>query len=212
MSGSDDPTEGDRSRRDLCVELEIVPAATSGCPLAGIEGEVVDVRQRLARQSCRTDVTIRPPGREEDPIVVHATSEVDATCACATFDAVDCVPEITDVADDRLVIEAYLPDRSTLADLVDRLREVVAELHLRRLRRVEGAADAGETVTVELADLTEKQREAAVRAVASGYYDHPRETSFEDLAADLGVSKPALSQRLSAVEAKLTTAAFADAD
>ncbi|WP_226013466.1 helix-turn-helix domain-containing protein [Halomicrobium salinisoli] len=213
MSGSRDPTDADRSRRDLCVELEVVHEAAAACPLAGIDGEVVGVRQRLVDRTCRTDVTVRTSGSGGDASVVHATSEVDGGCPCAVFDAVGCVPEVTDVSDDRFRVEAYLPDRTALGELIDALESVTAEVHLCRIRRVDGAADdPGETVTVELAGLTEKQREAAVRAVASGYYERPRETSFGELADDLGVSKPALSQRLSAVEAKLATAAFVDAD
>ncbi|WP_225336341.1 helix-turn-helix domain-containing protein [Halomicrobium urmianum] len=213
MSDSRDPADAERSRRDLCVELEIAPETPGECPLSGIDDEVVDARQRLAGRTCRTDVTVRTPERADDATVVHATSEVDGGCPCAVFDAVGCVPEVTDVSDDRFRVEAYLPDRATLGELIDGLEGVTTELHLCRIRRVDGAADGPcQTITVELAGLTEKQREAAVRAVASGYYERPRETSFGELADDIGVSKPALSQRLSAVEAKLATSAFADAD
>ena len=66
-----------------------------------------------------------------------------------------------------------------------------------------------ERVTVELTELTETQRRTALLAVDMGYYAQPRETSFETLAAELDVSKSALSQRLRAVEAKLTREVFA---
>lgn len=65
-----------------------------------------------------------------------------------------------------------------------------------------------DAATIELTGLTAKQRRTAVRAVEAGYYERPRETSLEELAADLGISKSACSQRLNAVESKLATSAF----
>jgi predicted DNA binding protein len=117
---------------------------------------------------------------------------------------------VTAVRDGRLRIESFLPGRTALAEVVDALRTVCGSVSLERLGRVEGTLSegAGETVTVELAELTETQRETAVLAVDSGYYAQPRETSFAALAAELDVSKSALSQRLRAVESKLTRAAF----
>lgn len=44
--------------------------------------------------------------------------------------------------------------------------------------------------------LTEKQREALVRALDSGYFDVPREATLTELADDLGVSDTAVSERL----------------
>lgn len=45
-------------------------------------------------------------------------------------------------------------------------------------------------------DLTEEQREALVRAVEGGYFDVPRGVALDDLAADLGISRQAVSERI----------------
>lgn len=45
-------------------------------------------------------------------------------------------------------------------------------------------------------DLTPEQREALVLAFEEGYYDHPRKTDLEALAAELGITRPSLSSRL----------------
>jgi predicted DNA binding protein len=210
MSGDEDSAAGDRRRsRQLLAELSVDLDRSSDCPLTRIDGEVVDVHHQLVDDECRADATVRP-GADDDPAVVHATADVTSACPCAAFAAVDCVPDVVAAAEGRLRVRTYLPDRETLTELVERLRETAVGLRLRRLRRVDRAQPAAgsETVTVELTGLTEKQREAATRAVATGYYETPREISFEELAADLGISKSALSQRLNAVESALTTAAF----
>ena len=183
------------------------------CPLPGLDGEVVDVRQHHTGDTCETDVTLqhRSETRHPDTTVVHTRREPTAACPCTVLGDLGCVPSVTAVRDDRLHIEVYLPDRTTLCAVVDSLREVCASVSLQRLGRVEETLPDGpsETVTVELTELTETQRETAVLAVDCGYYAQPRETSFAALAAELGVSKSALSQRLRAVEAKVTRAAFA---
>lgn len=45
-------------------------------------------------------------------------------------------------------------------------------------------------------DLTPEQREALVLAFEEGYYDQPRETDLEALAAELGITRQSLSSRL----------------
>lgn len=53
-------------------------------------------------------------------------------------------------------------------------------------------------------DLTERQLSAARCAVACGYYDDPKDAQLSDIAAELDRSESAISQRLNAVERKLT--------
>ncbi|WP_435177179.1 bacterio-opsin activator domain-containing protein [Halorussus sp. AFM4] len=45
-------------------------------------------------------------------------------------------------------------------------------------------------------DLTPEQHEALVLAFDEGYYNQPRETNLEELAAKLGITRPSLSARL----------------
>ncbi|MFC7193766.1 helix-turn-helix domain-containing protein [Halosimplex aquaticum] len=80
------------------------------------------------------------------------------------------------------------------------------------MKRIEnGTAERNrDTVTLDLFEVTEKQREAVTKAVTAGYYESPRETSLGELADDLDISKSALTQRLNGVESKLATAAFAE--
>ncbi|ACV49366.1 helix-turn-helix domain-containing protein [Halomicrobium mukohataei] len=207
--------------RDLYVAFEIKPVLDSDCPLDEFEdadGDVVEVRQQLLHDQCQTEMTIQSeetpvsPGCEEADIV-HSASEVDGACFCAVFGAFDCIPEIVDVTEESVCVETYLPDRNRLTELVESLRDVTRELHLRQLKRIDAGTGetGGQTITLALDDVTEKQREAVTRAVAAGYYATPRETSLEALADDLGISKSACSQRLNAVESTLAVSAFANA-
>lgn len=66
----------------------------------------------------------------------------------------------------------------------------------------------GTTVSVDLDTLTEKQRETLEFALAEGYYERPREVDLGTLAAELDISKSAVSQRLRTAETKLITNAF----
>jgi hypothetical protein len=52
--------------------------------------------------------------------------------------------------------------------------------------------------------LTSRQREALTLAVDSGYYDIPRGCTTKDLAADLGISDTAVTERLRRAIASLT--------
>jgi len=45
-------------------------------------------------------------------------------------------------------------------------------------------------------ELTETQREALVLALERGYFDTPRESSLEEIAAELGITQQSLSSRL----------------
>lgn len=62
--------------------------------------------------------------------------------------------------------------------------------------------------TSPLAALTEKQREALEVAYEEGWYDRPRRAGQDALARRLGVSRPALAERLSRAEANVMRALF----
>ena len=60
--------------------------------------------------------------------------------------------------------------------------------------------------------LTDFQQEALVAAFVNGYYDEPRETSLEELAALLDISPTAVSGRLRRGSARLVEEVLLDAD
>ncbi len=54
--------------------------------------------------------------------------------------------------------------------------------------------------------LTERQYEALSLALSRGYYERPRQTTAEELADELGVSQPSLSDLIGRAERQLVTA------
>ena len=169
MTGDDHPSEPARedSTRQLYVEFEVEPAPDSSCPLREFDREVTAVRQQQTGDNCHTDLTLAADdcGCDDDGCteVVHTSSSVDPTCPCTAFGEYGCVSRITGIIDDGMMIETFLPDRDVLTDLVSDLKPVVDGISLRRLKRV-GAIDADgrqATVTLDLFELTETQRETA---------------------------------------------------
>jgi len=57
-----------------------------------------------------------------------------------------------------------------------------------------------------LAALTERQRDAVRAAYHAGFFEWPRESSGEEVAADLGVAQPTFVEHLRRAEAKLLSA------
>lgn len=59
-----------------------------------------------------------------------------------------------------------------------------------------------------VSELTDRQFQALRTAHAAGYFDWPRESSTEEVAAELGVSRATLSEHLRVAEGKLFDALF----
>ena len=80
-------------------------------------------------------------------------------------------------------------DRDSLCTAHDRLVEDDVTVDLRRVTDVSKRAGTR-------TQLTPEQREALEAAFERGYFEIPREISMEELAAELGISHQALSERL----------------
>lgn len=91
-------------------------------------------------------------------------------------------------------------DRPALARLV----EAIGKLGDVTIERVSDVSADALGVSIPLADLTEgftaKQLAAIQLAIAEGYYDTPRRTSAEDLAAKMGVSRSTYEEHLRKAE------------
>ena len=216
MSEDEPNSEQTTVAHRLYAEFEIIPSADVDCPIDELDGEVANVTQQFVGDDCHTDTTLTTDASEttdgstdDQTGIVHSKTELDAMCHCPVFLEYDCIPQTTAFNDDHLVIETYLPDRERLTELIEGLKEVTGGVSLRRLTRIDDeGTDRSNRVVLNLFDLTDKQREAATRAVAAGYYETPRQATVGELADELDISKSAMSQRLAAVESKLAVSAF----
>lgn len=100
-----------------------------------------------------------------------------------------------------LQVVLEVPDHDGLLAVLDAVSDIDIPVQTENIRPATIAADA--SVTINLGVLTEKQRETLELALEQGYYDRPRESELEDLAAHLDISKSAVSQRLRGAELKL---------
>jgi predicted DNA binding protein len=200
MARSDSTNNADRMLR---VDLDVTPNETFDCPMTEIEEDLTDVRINAAGEECNVD--IQPADTEK--ALVRKRGSVEEDCLCFVFQDSGCVPRIRSIEDGTLLVTAYVDDRETIRKLIAELDPIAEQVRLVRLTVVDGP-DATEHVTFDLSSLTAKQREAIELAVIKGYFDSDCETELRDLASELDISKPAVSQRLRIAQSKLVQEVF----
>ncbi|WP_254862650.1 helix-turn-helix domain-containing protein [Halovivax gelatinilyticus] len=99
------------------------------------------------------------------------------------------------------ILKLRLPSREALIDFNDECKRDGISVRVTQLR-----TDDGETPTC--LGLTDKQQELLTVAYEEGYFDVPRGISQDELAAKLGVSKSAISQRLRRAMTELCASSF----
>lgn len=175
--------------------------SSAECPFSSVDGDIIDAQNSLVDQSCHCQYVVDSSGGEET-VVGHTSRKHESDCACHVFGEYECVPDVLAVEDDLLVVSVFLPDRDIIADLVADLRSICDQVSLRRIADDPDDVEAARC-EVDLTQLTAKQRRALNLATERGYYEQPSGVSLAELAADLGVSKQAVSQRLRAAENEL---------
>jgi len=102
------------------------------------------------------------------------------------------------------IVAEILPGEDASALVSGFLDAHAAELVAKR-RKTDPTALVGEREirTSILARLTDRQREVLFAAFDAGYYERPRETTGEALAAELDISPPTFQQHLRAAERKV---------
>ena len=93
-------------------------------------------------------------------------------------------------------------DREEFLAYCEFWRETADSFSLRRLQQSDVGADADSP-----AGLTDPQREALATAYEMGYFDVPRTATLDDVASELGISAPSLSERLRRANARLVESA-----
>lgn len=99
----------------------------------------------------------------------------------------------------------WLPDREQLAAFNSYCEERGVSFHVDSL-----ATHEDEMSQVQVPSLTDAQEEALVTAYRRDYFDEPRGTSLEELAAELGISSTAVGGRLRRGTGKIVDAVLLD--
>lgn len=141
----------------------------------------------LASESTGPDLVEHQSVRIEDPS--------QRSCACEVFSAYGCLPHLQDALDRSTVMATYVADRQVAWDLLESLGEVCDAVRLVRVTNDEFGG-TGRMAELDLSVLSEKQQQALKQAAEAGYYGTDRNVSLSDIAADMGISASARSQRL----------------
>ena len=177
------------------------------CPILDTDGSIEDVRQSSSGNICNIDIIVEDEDSKNGKRIEHQTTEIEDGCVCPVFSMYGSVPHIENGGDGSLRIQTYVSDREILTTIIGSLTEITESVRLVRLTEMDAGPD--DYVTINRSSLTTTQRETVQAAVDAGYYASPRETSLDELATQLGISKSAASQRLNAAESNLLTELFA---
>lgn len=91
--------------------------------------------------------------------------------------------------DDQWILRVLYPSRTDVSGTLEFVKDRRLTFDVETIREMEGQP-AGRY------GLSEAQYEALATAVSHGYYQVPRENVLEDIAAALGISHQALSERI----------------
>lgn len=101
------------------------------------------------------------------------------------------------VTHEGMLVQARVPDREALATYREACREMDIPFEIRRLY------SSDESIETDRFGVTTAQAEALVHALETGYFDVPRRTDLQTMAAELDVSPQALSARLRRAQSNL---------
>ncbi len=201
--GNDRRVECD-SRRRLSAEI-IVEGSDCACLVAHGGDGTSPIEHHVIDDTCH--VTSRCT--TEDSAVHYRQRAIDGECICRIVASHGCNPSLQAITDHGVLVRTNPPDRETLRDVVTDLREIAESVRLQQLV-IDSGADERRSELVNLENMTDIERETIQWAIVAGYYDRPRTIEFEELAHEIGISKSALSKRLSSAEAKVMQDLFSD--
>jgi predicted DNA binding protein len=137
---------------------------------------------RLYRVSMVVPETARPPGR-----LLQSGAVLDAS-----------------IRRDGIHVTAQVSSRTVIKELWEFLRRQGLDLETKRLRRTAEGDDGGR--------LTQPQFEALSTAYEMGYFDESERVTQSEIADELGISRPSVSERLRRAEQRLVEQQLGRAD
>jgi predicted DNA binding protein len=108
-----------------------------------------------------------------------------------------------------LHMTVHLTPDVDIRDVVDRIREAYPQVEMLRRRQVSRSSDDFDRDL--LSELTDRQRTALEAAYAAGFFEWPRDSSGEEVAASMNVSPPTFHQHLRKAERKVFESLFSTA-
>lgn len=206
-----EPLVGATDDADCRLELGgLVPNGEAG-PVAFLRatGEGADaVRDRLAAEASGEVRAIR-----EDDAGTVLEWKVSGDALLGTL--VDSGADVkrAEAEDGRTRYELDVASKATLRTLVDQAQSRFPDTSVRSKReRTRTIDDHGALPEDDLADLTERQREALEAAYRAGYFEWPRDSTAEDVAETLDISSATLHHHLRKAEDSLFAELFDESE
>lgn len=193
----------------VTAELSVPPDAFVFAPVLEADGDPVVDFERVVPVDAGATVLFWVEGGPDDAEELLADADAVDTVARLELYSDRALYEGAFAADDRAILGPLVdanvhlfeaigtaegwqftllcPDRPTLSDFVAAVTDRGIPVTLNRVahRESDGAAS-----------ISERQRDAVLSALDGGYFEVPRRSTIEDLAASEGISDTAFSQRL----------------
>ena len=103
---------------------------------------------------------------------------------------------------DRVLLTLSLPSVDPIDEIVETVEATGASVTLEQLTR-SGASGEGDPVVVDRGRLTDRQREVVRTAQRLGYFEYPRETDAEAVAAAVGIARSTFAEHLAAAQRRV---------
>lgn len=152
---------------------------------------------------------VRSVGDGDDP-----RAEVTVTDPTLVDRLTDYGASVDTIRGDRDGLDATvrLPRSADVRGLVEALEEHYRSVELRARRELAADADAPGLSSALEERLTDRQREAVRTAHLSGYFEWPRASTGEEVAAALGITQPTFNRHLRTTERTLFSLLFDEAE
>jgi predicted DNA binding protein/DNA-binding response OmpR family regulator len=139
--------------------------------------------------------------------------EVTGEFVLSTFVGFGADVNTLSVTDGAGTLVAVVAPDADLRALIDAVQESFPDVDIVAKREVERRVQSTEAFRDELENkLTERQRDAMETAFVSGYFEWPRGSTAEDVAASLDISAPTFHEHLRSGERKLIETFFEETD
>ena len=123
-------------------------------------------------------------------------------CVCAFVERFGCPISDLRARDGVLYLSFHAPDTGTIQEIVAKLRDLFAGVHVRHLTRGDDRSET-DLAVVDRSRMTDKQREAITTAHVMGYFEHPRRANVVDVADALDIAPATFTEHLAAAQRKI---------
>ncbi|RZH68787.1 PAS domain S-box protein [Natrinema altunense] len=120
-------------------------------------------------------------------------------------------PRSMHATDDGIEVTVDVPTGTDVREFVETLRDQYATVELQARRHVERSMETGSELATSLFDaLTDRQLEVLRTAYFAGFFDWPRESTGEEIAAMLDVTQPTVNRHLRIGQQRVLERLFED--